>query len=160
MSEQLVCTECGGIDLKPDSSGQRCERCGKLFSPAKLDRPGQMEEIFLGTPSWALPSDLPDPPPKELVVPGYEPLYFVLMDALDQAQKGKGAKCHADSKPWLDQPIMRGVRECGAGSMAYQARKKILEALKCDDDERAIEDLLGAMNYAAAMIIARREGVR
>ena len=88
---------------------------------------------------------------------GYEPLAEVLQQALDQAQHGKGKRCHADDKPFLDQPIMRGARECGPGSMAYQSRKKILEALRCPDDDRAIEDLLGAINYIAAQVILRRE---
>jgi hypothetical protein len=88
---------------------------------------------------------------------GYKPLAEILQEALNQAQHGKGKRCHANSKPFLDQPIMTGARECGAGGMAFQSRKKILEALNCKDDERAIEDLLGAINYVAAQIILRRE---
>lgn len=100
----------------------------------------------------------PPPSPTTFAVEdGYEPLAEVLQQALDQAQHGKGKRCHADDKPFLDQPIMRGARECGPGSMAYQSRKKILEALRCPDDDRAIEDLLGAINYIAAQVILRRE---
>jgi hypothetical protein len=58
----------------------------------------------------------------------------------------------------MQQPIMQGARECGAGGLAFQARKKILEALNCKDDKRAITDLLGAINYVAAMVLLRREG--
>ena len=47
--------------------------------------------------------------------------------------------------------------ECGPGGLAFQARKKILEALNCTDLDRAVEDLLGAINYTAAMIIVKRE---
>lgn len=93
------------------------------------------------------------------VVTGYEPLAAVLKEALDQAQYGKGKKCHAkNGRPFLEQPIMVGGRECGPGGLAFQARKKILEALNCEDDDRAIEDLLGAINYTAAMVLLRREG--
>ncbi len=91
------------------------------------------------------------------VVEGYDPLASVLVEALDQAQRGKGKKCHANGLPFLQQPISAGGRECGPGGLAFQARKKILEALNCEDDERAITDLLGAMNYAAAMVLLRRE---
>lgn len=90
--------------------------------------------------------------------PGYEPLAAVLQEALDQAQHGKGKKCHANGKPFLEQPIMTGGRECGAGGLVFQARKKILEAMNCeDDDDRAIEDYLGAINYVAALVLLRRE---
>lgn len=89
--------------------------------------------------------------------PGYEPLAQVLVEALDQAQHGKGKKCHANGKPFLEQPIMTGGRECGAGGLAFQARKKILEAMNCTDDTRAIGDYLGAINYVAALVLLRRE---
>jgi len=91
------------------------------------------------------------------IEPGYEPLAAILQEALEQAQHGKGKVCHANGKPFLEQPIMSGGRECGAGGLAFQARKKILEALNCADDDRAIADLLGAINYTAAMVILRRE---
>lgn len=89
--------------------------------------------------------------------PGYEPLAEILQEALDQAQNGKGKRCHANGKPFLEQPIITGGRECGQGGLAFQARKKILEALNCADDDRAIADLLGAINYTAAMVILRLE---
>lgn len=93
-------------------------------------------------------------------VEGYEPLQSALKAALVQAAYGKGKRCHANGKPFLEQPIMTGARECGPGGLAFQARKKILEALNCGDDERAIEDLLGAINYTAAMVILRREQIK
>ena len=88
---------------------------------------------------------------------GYEPLADVLQEALDQAQKGKGKICHANDLPFLQQPIMQGAREAGEGGLVFQSRKKILEALNCKDDERAITDMLGAINYVAAQVILRRE---
>jgi len=95
---------------------------------------------------------------REEDVTGYEPLRYVLEEAFEQASQGKGRRCHANGKPFLEQPIMTGGRECGPGGLAFQARKKVLEALNCADDERAIADLLGAINYVAAMVILRREG--
>jgi len=89
---------------------------------------------------------------------GYELLAEVLTEALNQAQHGKGKQCHGNGRPFLEQPIMVGAREVGAGGLAFQSRKKILEATNCKDGGRAIEDLLGAINYCAAQIILRREG--
>ena len=91
------------------------------------------------------------------VLEGYEPLAKVLAEALEQASVGKGKRCHANGKPFLQQPIMAGGRECGTGGLAFQAWKKILEALNCQDDDRAIADLLGAIVYTSAMVILRRE---
>jgi hypothetical protein len=90
---------------------------------------------------------------------GYEPLAEVLQEALDQAQKGKGKECHANDLPFIEQPIMQGAREAGEGGLVFQARKKILEAMNCKDDERAITDMLGAINYVAAQVILRREKI-
>ena len=90
------------------------------------------------------------------VATGYEPLYHVLMEALDQAQSGKGAERHANGLPFLEQPIFTEARECGTAFLAGQARKKIREALHCADDERAIKDWIGAIVYTAAMVIERR----
>lgn len=91
------------------------------------------------------------------VFPGYEQLANVLQDALDQAQAGKGSQRHANGKPFLEQPIITDGRACGLAGPAFQARKKILEALKCPDEERAVQDLLGAIVYTAAMVILKEE---
>lgn len=91
------------------------------------------------------------------VKPGYEPLAAVLQEALTQAQTGKGAICHANGLPFIQQPILCGAREAGEGGLVFQSRKKILEAKNCKDDDRAIRDLLGAINYVAAQVILRRE---
>lgn len=92
------------------------------------------------------------------VFPGYEQLANVLQDALDQAQAGKGSQRHANGKPFLEQPIITDGRACGLAGPAFQARKKILEALRCPDEERAVQDLLGAIVYTAAMVILKEEG--
>lgn len=92
---------------------------------------------------------------------GYEPLFITLVDALNQAQSGKGVKCHArKDEPFLDQKIMEISRRVGLGGPAFQVVKKTEESLRSmdnDNPERAIEDLLGAINYAAAMILLIEE---
>lgn len=89
--------------------------------------------------------------------PGYEPLAAVLQEALDQAQHGKGKKCHANGKPFLEQEIMTEGRSLGVGGHVFQVRKKVREAMNCTDSDRAVEDLLGAIIYTAAMVLLRRE---
>ena len=91
------------------------------------------------------------------VLNGYQPLANVLQDALDQAQAGKGSQRHANGKPFLEQPIITDGRACGLAGPAFQARKKILEALNCPHEERAVQDLLGAIVYTAAMVILKEE---
>lgn len=91
------------------------------------------------------------------VFPGYEQLANVLQDALDQAQAGKGSQRHANGKPFLEQPIITDGRACGLAGPAFQARKKILEALNCPDEDRAVQDLLAAIVYTAAMVILKEE---
>ena len=89
---------------------------------------------------------------------GYDSLSDVMAEAINQAAYGKGFERHADHRPFHEQPIMRETEAVGLGHPAGQARKKILEAVRCCDDhpERAIADLLGAINYTAALVIAIR----
>ena len=94
---------------------------------------------------------------RKRVYPGYQPLANVLQAALDQAQAGKGNQRHANGKPFLEQPIITDGRACGLAGPAFQARKKILEALNCPYEERAVQDLLGAIVYTAAMVILKEE---
>lgn len=90
---------------------------------------------------------------------GYEPLLNVLIQALDQAQAGKGKERHANGKPFLNQPIVELGRMCGPGGTAQQVMKKTQEALNLPP-ERGIAELLGAINYAAATICLIAEGVQ
>lgn len=92
---------------------------------------------------------------------GYESLADVLHEAIAQAAIGKGLERHADDRPFHDQPILRETQAVGLGFPAGQARKKILEAVRCcqDQPERAVADLLGAINYTAALVIAIRAGM-
>ncbi len=89
----------------------------------------------------------------------YSELQKVLTEAYEQAAKGKGAERHANGKPFQDQPIIRIAEDVGVGFPAGQAMKKIREAVGASGQhpERAIKDLLGAINYTAATIILLRK---
>lgn len=91
------------------------------------------------------------------VEPGYEPLQKVLDSALEQAQSGKGKERHQQgSTPFVYQPICEIGRMVGASGPAFQAIKKTQEAMRLPPD-RAIRELLGAINYLAATVILIEE---
>ena len=87
----------------------------------------------------------------------YKELADVLFMALDQAQNGKGKERHSDGEAFSDQIICRLTRSEGSGYPRGQAIKKIDEAKRLPKD-RAIDELLGAINYLAADIIVMMEG--
>ena len=94
------------------------------------------------------------------VEPGYEPLAAVLQLALDQAQAGKGKERHANGRPFDRQPIMEIGRMVGLGYPTGQAKKKTQEAIGMSnrgEPDRAVTELLGAINYLAAAILLIRE---
>lgn len=88
---------------------------------------------------------------------GYDSLAEVLIMALDQAACGKGKERHAQGDtPFDRQPICELPRMVGPAGTAYQVMKKTQEAMRMDAD-RAVKELLGAINYAAATILILRE---
>jgi len=91
-------------------------------------------------------------------IPGYEKLAEVLLAAYQQAGAGKGKERHAYGEdPFHEQDICTEARTLGLAAPAFQARKKIKEALRLYElygTDEAKPDLLGAINYIAAMIIA------
>jgi len=92
--------------------------------------------------------------------PGYEPLFVTLLEAHDQAARGKGKDRHANGKPFLQQPIMEIGRMVGAGYQTGQAMKKAQEAMGMlgrQEHMKAQAELLGAMNYLAAAYILIEE---
>ena len=93
---------------------------------------------------------------------GYDSLRAIYAMALEQAQGGKGRERHANGQPFDQQPICQGGRRFGAGCLIYQAWKKAHETpvlMNMDNGtERAIRELLGVINYAAAAIIVLQEG--
>lgn len=84
----------------------------------------------------------------------YSGLYSVLMDALDQACNGKGKERHANDKPFEEQPMQTFCDSLGSPQgLGFQVMKKTAEAMGMAEPERQIRELLGAINYAAGMII-------
>lgn len=92
--------------------------------------------------------------------PDYSPLASVLDRALAQASSGKGKERHANGKDFLDQPIMEIGRMVGVGYQTGQAMKKAQEAtgmLQRNEPDRAVAELLGAINYLAAAVLLIEE---
>ena len=89
---------------------------------------------------------------------GYEVLAKVLVDALDQAQWGKGAKRHGNTIMGLEdfqhQPLLEITNRLGLGFPLGQAVKKIYESQRGGLDKLASRaELHGAIIYLAAAIL-------
>lgn len=88
---------------------------------------------------------------------GYAVLADVLARAFEQAARGKGAERHqVGGEDFADQVILQGARRFGVGAMLFQAFKK------CEESQRlaypaAVKELLGAIVYTAAAVIALDE---
>jgi len=96
------------------------------------------------------------------MVKGYEPLRNVLQAAFDQASEGKGRERHADNRPFAEQPIMtiQSMHGIGIGGGLYQVIKKTNEAgamAQRNEIDAAERELLGAINYAASVILMLRK---
>ena len=96
-------------------------------------------------------------------VSGYLELEQVLCAAYEQASAGKGKERHAAGDEFNAQPILSiGRLLKSADGEAYQAIKKTREALmmhRRGNTEAAIRELLGAINYLAAVaILVSEEG--
>jgi hypothetical protein len=93
---------------------------------------------------------------------GYDSLRVVLAQAVEQASGGKGTERHSNGQPFDQQPICQGGRRFGIAGLVYQCWKKSHEVpvlLTMDDGKaRAVRELLGVINYAAAAIIVLQEG--
>ena len=95
---------------------------------------------------------------------GYEKLDAVLYDAISQSQDGKGAIRHATNNNYEDQVICvvgRLLKGHPFGAHAYQIIKKTIEAgrlYQIKGQEAAYQEMLGSINYAAAMCILIKEG--
>ena len=91
--------------------------------------------------------------PISTAAPGYERLARVLDRALDQASRGKGKERHAQDLPFNQQPMQQLIRLYGQGFALGQAAKKAQESMRLPKD-RAVAELLGAINYLAGAVIA------
>lgn len=95
------------------------------------------------------------------VYKGYEGLLATLLEAYEQAAKGKGKERHAkNGEAFDDQPILTIAREHGLAFLTGQAAKKLAEIysfLNSASDfsrfERARKELAGAIVYTAAAMM-------
>ena len=93
---------------------------------------------------------------KESTSDNYSELKRVLGMAYNQAAEGKGKERHANGEKFEDQPIMTIAKGHGLGYQTGQAAKKLQEAhtlLKLRGKHAAIQEILGAINYAAAAVL-------
>lgn len=88
-----------------------------------------------------------------LDAPGYEKLAGVLGRAFHQAAHGKGRERHANHQPFHEQVMQTGAQRFGHGALLFQAFKKSEESQRLPHD-RAVAELLGAINYLAGAVIA------
>ena len=82
----------------------------------------------------------------------YRTLAVVLQMAYQQAASGKGAERHGKDLPFTEQPLFRLMDLYGTGFALGQAGKKAQEAQRLEKDA-AVRELLGAINYLAAVVI-------
>lgn len=89
--------------------------------------------------------------------PKYDSLYKVFLMAYNQASNGKGKERHANDEDFRNQKIVTLNKQIGSNHGAiFQACKKAQESARLSDD-RAIAELLGAINYLAAAVIILQE---
>lgn len=96
-------------------------------------------------------------PPTPFTAEGYELLADVLVRAYEQSSAGKGKERHATGLPFHEQPIVRGAKDYGPGGPLFQVGKKSREAfgmIQRGQNDAAVRELLGAIVYAAAAIVA------
>lgn len=87
-------------------------------------------------------------------VEGYEQLFQVLMDAHDQAAKGKGKERHANDLPFHEQRMQQiSTLLNSPDGMAYQVAKKVAEGLQMPNPEARDKELLGAIVYTAGILV-------
>lgn len=112
-------------------------------------------------PNFSLKNLTPDLIQKAHDSDNYASLRSVLSDALHQAAFGKGKERHANDDPFERQSICEITRKHGLAFATGQAAKKLEEShrlLQLRGAEAAINEILGAINYAAAAVIVLREG--
>jgi hypothetical protein len=81
------------------------------------------------------------------------------MQALSQAQDGKGKERHANDLPFDKQIICTATREEGHGFTRGQIRKKIEEVKRLPTVDAQIREMLSIIVYAAADIMVMQDGM-
>lgn len=145
-----ICKVCGKVGNMSPADGV----CWQCYNKAKLSR--MDEGATSGVNSWQVVLS------QRAAVPYlYASLYSVLQDALHQAAAGKGKERHANDDPFERQSICEITRKHGLAFATGQAAKKLEEShrlLQLRGVEAATNEILGAINYAAAAVIVLREG--
>ncbi|AEY69537.1 hypothetical protein AH2_00027 [Burkholderia phage vB_BceS_AH2] len=94
------------------------------------------------------------------IVRGYTKLFDVLIEALNEAQDGKGSERHTlgGDVPFERQRMQTVSELIGSpDGMVFQAVKKITEGMALPTLDRQVKELLGAINYLAGCIIYLRK---
>jgi hypothetical protein len=90
---------------------------------------------------------------------GYELIFEILKQILNDAQYGKGKERHSQGRLFNDQPMLALGRKVGPGFVLGQVMKK-LDELETLDREAQIRELLGAGNYLVGTIKLLQEGYK
>ena len=147
---------------------KHCELCNSEYGTSTAGCLNPKCDNYYAKPKLmdALPDDVCRVAPKQFD-DGYELLRLVLLDASEQASKTKGVERHASGESFEQQKICQGGRKFGVGAPLYQTWKKTEEAYRMatsgkfeNGKERAIQELYGAINYAAAAIIILNEQIK
>lgn len=163
-----ICKVCGRRCNQPHVSGmcwqcftrEKARQTVALMTGVDLDEPTECpvsssKNWTSGVNSWQVVLS------QQAAVPYlYASLYSVLKDALHQAAAGKGKERHANDDPFERQSICEITRKHGLAFATGQAAKKLEEShrlLQLRGAEAAINEILGAINYAAAAVIVLRE---
>lgn len=134
-----------------------------FWQPAKTDKDKLDEFILTGKETCPVEKDPYPKDPYPLEYDPYHSLHQVLMDAQSQASQGKGKERHADNNSYEDQVICvvgRLLKGHPFGAHAFQVIKKTIEAgrlYKLKGPDAAYNEILGVINYAAAMNILIKE---
>lgn len=136
----------------------KCEKCGNDFGKMRVEGRSLCDNCaFDNKPLIDLLM------PHKTADDGYNVLRDVFASAVEQASGGKGKERHANGAPFVDQPILAITRlltghPCGA--LAFQSIKKTIEAgrlVELKGTDAAVAELMGAMNYIAAMVVYLEE---
>lgn len=162
--EQVLAHLMAHMDGEAEGCGE-CDACKAARVTVGTATDDAAHRAFgVGTPGFAggVSSSTPDdthPSVLGMTVPGYESLASVLHMAYDQAASGKGKERHAIDLPFDQQPMQMASRLAGShDGLIYQAIKKASESQRMPHD-RAVKELLGAINYLAGAIIYRENSI-